>query len=151
MSNPFTNNKAGLSLYPVLADQLEQWLSGLSTAQQKWLRDAGFNAKANWFERHAEETEKFPPLLVKEDWKNEKDYELCQRYLNRQSPRLLMLQGLSKEDRQRMELAARVHSLEVAKYYPLYPDVSDKKIMNSIRVEAQLRQSKGEKVHDIKY
>jgi len=46
MSNPFTNNKVGLSLYPVLADQLEQWLSGLSTAQQKWLRDAGFNARA---------------------------------------------------------------------------------------------------------
>jgi len=46
MSNPFTTTKAGLSLYPVLADQLEQWLSGLSTAQQKWLRDAGFDAKA---------------------------------------------------------------------------------------------------------
>ena len=46
MSNPFTNNKAGLSLYPVLADQLEQWLSGLSAARQKWLRDAGFGARA---------------------------------------------------------------------------------------------------------
>lgn len=46
MSNPFTNNDAGLSLFPVAADQLEQWLSGLSTAQQKWLRDTGFGAKA---------------------------------------------------------------------------------------------------------
>mgnify|MGYP001828889412 CR=1 FL=1 len=46
MSNPFTDNETGLSLYPVVAEQLEQWLSGLPTAQQKWLQDAGFNAKA---------------------------------------------------------------------------------------------------------
>lgn len=46
MSNPFTNNDAGLSLFPVAADQLEQWFSGLSTARQKWLRDTGFSAKA---------------------------------------------------------------------------------------------------------
>jgi leucyl aminopeptidase len=46
MSNPFTNNEPGLSLYPVAADDLEQWLSGLSAAQQKWLRDAGFSARA---------------------------------------------------------------------------------------------------------
>jgi len=112
---------------------------------------AGFNPKARWFERHVDENEIFPPLLVKEDWQDRDQSELCQRYLQRQSPRLLMLHGLKTEDRKRMELAAKAQALEVAKYYILYPDVSDKKTMNSIRVEAQLRESRGEEIHSIKY
>lgn len=112
---------------------------------------AGYNPKARWFERHVDETEIFPPFLVKEDWQEREQYELCQRYLQRQSPRLLMLHGLKTEDRKRMELAAKAQALEVAKYFFLYPNVSDKKTMNSIRVEAQLRESRGEEIHSIKY
>ncbi len=112
---------------------------------------AGINPKARWFERRNDEAEIFPPFLVKEDWHDKKHYELCQRYLQRQSPRLLMLHGLKTEDRKRMELAATTQTLEVVKYFPLYPDISDKKTMNRIRVEAKLRESRGEKVHNIKY
>ncbi len=46
MTNPFNNSQACLSLYPVAAEDLEQYLAGLSALQQKWLKDNGFSAKA---------------------------------------------------------------------------------------------------------
>jgi len=48
-------------------------------------------------------------------------------------------------------LAAKTEALEVAKYFPLYPQIGDHKVMNSIRVEAQLRESRGEKTHSVQY
>ena len=50
-----------------------------------------------------------------------------------------MLQGLSEDERMRMEIAAKKHALEVDEYYPLYPDVHDQSLMAAIRVEARLR------------
>jgi hypothetical protein len=100
---------------------------------------AGSKPKARWFRRHAGETEHFPPLLVREDWQDEQDHALCQRYLQRQSTRLLMLHGLERQDRLRMEQASRSHSVEVARFYPLYPEIVDQELMNTIRVEARMR------------
>jgi hypothetical protein len=111
---------------------------------------AGANPRACWFERKSEECKKFPPFLVKEDWLDKDQNELCRRYLERQSPRLLMLHGLGNEDRKRLELASRSQSLEVERFYPLYPDVADSDLMKSIRVEARLRSSLGEKIHDVR-
>jgi len=112
---------------------------------------AGTSPKASWFERHSGDDDGFPPLLVREDWQNEEQNDLCQRYLQRQSPRLLMLHGLKSEDRKRMELASRAQALEVSKFFDLYPDVADPDVMKSIRVEARLRESRGEKVHSVKF
>ena len=64
---------------------------------------------------------------------------MCQRYLSRKAPRLLMLQGLSEHDRERMEIAAKSHVMEVDQYFPLYPEVNDQQRMSAIRVEARLR------------
>jgi hypothetical protein len=102
---------------------------------------AGYNPRARWFTRRSHETESFPALLVREDWQEESQYQLCQRYLARQAPRLLMLHWLSHEDRRRLELAAKPNVLEVQRFYPLYPYVADKKLMNAMRVEARLRGS----------
>ena len=97
--------------------------------------------RARWFTRRAHESDSFPALLVREDWQEEFQHQLCQRYLARQAPRLLMLHWLTHEERKRLELAAKNNVVEVQRFYPLYPDVADKKLMNAMRVEARLRGS----------
>ncbi len=104
-------------------------------------RRAGSKPVARWFERHADETESFPRYLVREDWQDQADHELCQRYIKRQSTRLLMLHNLKHEDRLRLEIAAKDHVLEVERFVSLYPEVADEKLMNTMRVEARLRHS----------
>jgi hypothetical protein len=105
---------------------------------------AGSKPKAQWFTRRYNESEDFPPFLVREDWENDEHQDLCRRYLQRQSPRLLMLHGLNLEDRRRMELAAKGHALDVARFFPLYPEIADSEIMAKIRIEARLRMAAGE-------
>jgi hypothetical protein len=100
---------------------------------------AGYYPKAQWFERHEAETEIFPPLLVKEDWQQDDEMDLCQRYIQRQSTRLLMLQSLQHEDRKRLEIAAKPHVFEAERFFACYPEVVDNTLMNAIRVEARLR------------
>ena len=51
---------------------------------------AGSKPRAAWFERREGETDTFPGLLVREDWEDQDQNDLCQRYLARKSPRLLM-------------------------------------------------------------
>jgi hypothetical protein len=105
---------------------------------------AGRHPKARWIKRRADLTEDFPPLLVREDWESEQDQMLCQRYIERQAPRLLMLHGLEHDQRLRLEGYARQNALEVDRFFHLYPDVVDEKMMSAIRVEARLRLSAGD-------
>lgn len=42
----FTNKKDAIPLYPVRSNDYEQWLAGQSEVRQKWLKTAGFRAKA---------------------------------------------------------------------------------------------------------
>lgn len=100
---------------------------------------AGFNPKAKWFTRRLNEEQSFPTFMLREDWQEEESADLCQRYLKRQSPRLLMLHGLNQELRRQLEINARPQALEVARFYPLYPEVVDQVLMNSTLVEARLR------------
>lgn len=100
---------------------------------------AGSKPRARWFRRRPSETDTFPALLVREDWDNEADHALCQRYITRQSARLLMLQGLEHDDRLRLERASRAQVMEVARFFSMYPEVIDSELMNVIRVEARIR------------
>jgi len=100
---------------------------------------AGINPKAKWFTRRLHEEQSFPSLMVSEDWLEEEADDLCQRYLTRQSPRLLMLHGLNQQQRRQLEINARSHALEVERFHPLYPEVVDQVLMNAILVEARLR------------
>lgn len=102
-------------------------------------RRAGLNPRAAWFRRSHDDGDAFPALLVCEDWQEQADHDLCQRYLSRKSPRLLMLHGLSHDDRERLEIAAKTHAVEVDQYFPLYPDVNDERRMSALRVEARFR------------
>lgn len=50
-----------------------------------------------------------------------------------------MLQGLSADDRERLEIAGKAHAMEVDQYYPLYHEVNDRYRLSAILVEARLR------------
>jgi hypothetical protein len=100
---------------------------------------AGNNPKARWFTRGISEDQSFPPFLVREDWPEQDSADLCVRYLQRQSPRLLMLHGLDRELRKQLEINARSHALEVDRFFRLYPEIIDQALMDTIRVEAKLR------------
>ncbi len=104
---------------------------------------AGTNPRAAWFNRHEQQTMAFPPLMIKEDWNDPAEGDLCQRYLQRQAPRLLMLQGLEQNDRQRLEACCKPQALEVARFYSLYPDIIDNDLIKALRVEAKLRAASG--------
>jgi len=100
---------------------------------------AGQKPRGRWFTRRESEPDVFPPFLLKEDWRDAGQAELCQRYIHRQSTRLLMLHDLQHDDRKRLENAARQNVFEVERFYPFYPKVADQQVMNAILVEARLR------------
>jgi hypothetical protein len=105
---------------------------------------AGRKPRARWFQRRPGEPDQFPPLMIKEDWEDEAHHQICQRYLSRQSTRLLMLHGLENQERKRLERAAKPYAMEVLRFYPLYPEIVDDKLMRALLVEARLRASQGE-------
>jgi hypothetical protein len=107
---------------------------------------AGSKPRARWFTRHVGEEDSFPPFLVTEKWNDDEQRLLCQRYLHRQSTRLLMLHGLEHAERKRLELSAKSYPLEVERFYTLYPAIADRKLINSIRVEARLRRAGGQQM-----
>ncbi len=102
---------------------------------------AGPSPRAAWFDRAETMTTEFPPCLIREDWEQEEQDRLCQLYIHRLAPRLLMLQGLTHEDRQRLEQASRENALDVDRFHQLYPEVIDRKLLKVLRVEASLRRS----------
>jgi hypothetical protein len=105
---------------------------------------AGSKPQARWFQRRPGVPDQFPPLMIREDWEEEEHHEICQRYLSRQSTRLLMLHGLEHHVRKHLEQAAKSYAMEVFRFYSLYPEIADDKIMRTILVEARLRASLGE-------
>lgn len=67
--------------------------------QRAVARRAGGRPRGAWFRRESGDAQSFPELLFREDWSDPADHDLCQRYLTRKAPRLLMLHGLSTEGR----------------------------------------------------
>lgn len=109
--------------------------------QRTVARRAGAQPKSAWVKREAGSEDDFPRLLLREDWNEGEDQDLCERYLARQSTRLLMLHNLGSEARDRMEQAAKAHVFEVEEYRPMYPAVHDERRMKAMLVEARLRRS----------
>ncbi len=100
---------------------------------------AGINSKAAWFNRREQHSEFFPPFMVCEDWPDPDQQDLCTRYIDRQAPRLLMLQQLTHSERQRLESCCKPYAIEVARLCKLYPEVVDEELIRALRVEARLR------------
>lgn len=109
--------------------------------QQMIEERAGPKPRAVWFDRTASDDARFPPCLIREDWEREQQQKLCNRYIDRLAPRLLMIHGLPRAVRSRLEHAAREHALEVEQFFLLYPEVVDETVMNAARVEAKLRRA----------
>ena len=109
---------------------------------QKLVKDrAGSNPRAVWFKRVDPASDDFPPCLISEKWDDPEGQRLCDLYLQRLAPRLLMLHGLSNSNRQGLELAARDFVFDVERFYPLYPEVLDDSPLDAARVEARLRRA----------
>ena len=102
---------------------------------------AGAKPRAAWFDRREPVTDDFPPCLIREDWGDEQRQELCDRYIRRLAPRLLMVQGIPRAVRQRLERAARDHVFDVERFHLLYPEVVERSLLNAARVEATLRRA----------
>ena len=106
---------------------------------------AGSKARGAWFNRSNTKSEHFPPCLIKTNWDDAESQRLCDLYLQRLAPRLLMLAGLPGKVRQRLEIAASQHAIEVDSFYRLYPEVIDDDVLEAARVEARLRQAENVK------
>jgi len=107
----------------------------------------GMYSKAEWFDRRKDDEHFFPPLLVREDWDEPVEADICKRYIERQAPRLLMLHGLSESDRDRLERCCEPNAAEVARFCGLYPNVLNTELIKALQVEARLRASTGIKKH----
>ena len=104
---------------------------------------SGTRATAQWFDRRTNTDTVLPPLMIREDWADPEAGELCRRYLERQAPRLLMLHGLPTEVRGRLETCSQPQAMEVARFANLYPEVVDQSLIQSLRVQARLREASG--------
>lgn len=102
---------------------------------------SGIYGKGQWFDRRDHEPSLFPALLVSQDWPSSEETSLCTRYIERQAPRLLMLQGLPSDVRQKLEQASRTNAIEVARFYKLYPEIIDTDLINALRVQARIREA----------
>lgn len=103
---------------------------------------AGPKPRAAWFERKGTAEDNFPPCLIREDWRGEQQQLLCDLYIRRLAPRLLMIHGLSRAVRHRLEQAAREYVFEVERFHHLYPEVADHRLLTAARVEAQMRRAR---------
>ncbi len=102
---------------------------------------AGRKPRAAWSERTLQATDDFPACLIREDWEDEAPQQLCDRYIQRLAPRLLMMHGLPRSVRQRLEQAARGHVFDVERFHLLYPEVVDRSLLTAARVEAKIRRA----------
>jgi len=102
---------------------------------------AGAKPRTAWFEREDPAEGDFPPCLLREDWQDDKQKVLCDLYISRLAPRLLMIHGLSRAVRHRLEQCAREHVFEVERFYSLYPEVVDHRPLTAARVEARMRRA----------
>ena len=102
---------------------------------------AGKKPQACWFERLEPATDDYPSCLIRDDWQDPECQRLCDLYLQRLAPRLLMIDGLPGTVRQRLEQAACEYVFDVEKFYPLYPEVVDNSLLNTARIEARMRRA----------
>jgi hypothetical protein len=83
----------------------------------------------------------FPELPITLQWENEEDLALIEDYLTWKAPQLLLLPGLSPSLRERLEQLAVKHAEQIERFWRLYPEIHNKSLLNSARVEAKIRSS----------
>ena len=83
----------------------------------------------------------FPPLLLLNSWNDSFSESVISDYHYWLSPYLLTLQNLPDDLRHRLERKAAAQAVAVNACWRLYPKIIDRKIIDTARVEARLRQS----------
>ncbi|MGB5472348.1 MAG: hypothetical protein WBQ78_02590 [Gammaproteobacteria bacterium] len=102
---------------------------------------AGPKPQASWFKRTEPATVDLPPCLMNDGWGDPEYQRLCDLYLQRLSPRLLMMHNLPRTTREKLEQAAVKYVFEVEMYHQLYPEVVDNTLLNAALVEARLKRT----------
>jgi hypothetical protein len=104
-----------------------------------------------WFRHHQEsytpcdpladriDTAGFPELPLSEEWEDEEDRRLVADYIAWRAPQMLQLHGLSPPTRERLERMAAAQGEAVERLWRLYPEIHNKDLLNSARVEARIR------------
>lgn len=87
------------------------------------------------------EAEEFPQYFVSTRLLDEALTRLVRDFIDWQAPWLLLLDTLSREQRQYFEQCARKQALIVDQQYLLYPEVTDESFVRAARVEAKLRKT----------
>jgi hypothetical protein len=83
----------------------------------------------------------FPELPITLQWESAEDLELIEDYLAWKAPQLLLLPGLAPARRERLERLAVKHAEQIERFWRLYPEIHNKHLLNSARVEAKIRSS----------
>ncbi len=113
---------------------------------------AGRHRRCVWYHRHGDGSasacddpqshfaaEQFPELPIRETWPVDDEAELIADYIQWKAPQLLLLPGLRHTTRDRLERLAVNQAEAVDRLWRLYPDIHNKKLLNSARVAARIR------------
>ena len=83
----------------------------------------------------------FPELPLTLEWETRDDQALIMDYLEWKAPQLLLLPGLSPPMRERLERLAVKDAVQIERLWRLYPEIHNKRLLNTARVEARIRNS----------
>ena len=85
------------------------------------------------------DAERFPELLLTEEWEEEQERDLIDDYILWKAPQLLMLPHLNPDTRERLEKLAVNQAEAVDRLWRLYPEIHNRDLLKSARVEARIR------------
>ncbi len=80
-----------------------------------------------------------PPLTLQLTGYDAQDEPLIADYIAWKSPQLLMLPDIPPDERARLEVLAVRQAQLVERFFPLYPEIHNKDLLNRARVEARIR------------
>ncbi|UCB55986.1 MAG: hypothetical protein JSW45_05515 [Thiotrichales bacterium] len=110
----------------------------------------GFNIKKHWVKRLpdgsgvVEKTgssipaDRFPVLLLDEDWVDDEEQRRAHEYIKWISPSLLTLQNLDKDTRSRLENNLNVQAISIEHHWHLYPEIIDQRLLKAARVQSKI-------------
>ncbi|MET0090482.1 MAG: hypothetical protein ABW068_10770 [Candidatus Thiodiazotropha sp.] len=82
-----------------------------------------------------------PPLTLDLNGYEAEEEPLIADYIAWKSPQLLMLPNIPPDERARVEELAVRQAPLVDRFFPLYPEIHNKDLLNRARVEAKIRAS----------
>ncbi len=88
----------------------------------------------------------FPGFFLREAPHPDAHQQLVRDFIDWQAPWLLLLHGLDREVRARLERLAQSQALHMEKQHRLYPQIIDRELLSAARVEAALRRNQPDQI-----